>query len=118
MKGLRSLRFPYNRFVAMVDATGPLVDGLFAGAGLLALALAAMGTPGLVVAYLLLVLPLSLALAVVSRRVTRHALDDVGLRRPRRAAGLAGRGPGLHPVQATLGAANALAQVFGRGRQT
>ncbi len=114
VKGLRSLRFPHKRLVAMVDATGPLVDGLFAGAGLLALALAAMGTPGIVVAYLLLVLPLSLALAVVSRRVTRHALDDVGLRIPGGPRAWLGAGLSLHPVQATLGAWNALAQVFGR----
>jgi biofilm PGA synthesis N-glycosyltransferase PgaC len=113
-KGIRSLRFPYNRFVALVDATGPLVDGLCAGAGVLALALAMMGAPQLVTAYVLLVLPVSVALTVVTRRVARHALDDVGLRVPGGPRAWLGFGLGLHPVQAALGAGSALAQVFGR----
>lgn len=114
LKGLRTLRYPYNRFVAMVDATGPLVDGLFTGAALLALALAIMGSPALVTAYVVLVLPVSVAYVVAARRVARHALDDVGLRAPGGPSAWLGGALGLHPVQATLGAANALAQVFGR----
>jgi hypothetical protein len=114
VKGLRSLRFPYNRFLALVDATGPLVDGLFTGAALLALALAIMGWPALVAAYLVLVLPVSFAYAVAIRSVSRRTLDDVGLRVPGGPRSWLGVGLSLHPLQATLGAANALAQAFGR----
>ena len=114
VKGLRSLRFPFNRFVAMTDATGPLVDGLFAGSLLIALALALMGSPALLTAYLLLVLPVSVAWTVTIRRVTRHALDEVGLHVPGGPRAWLGAAFSLHPFQATLGAGNALAQVFGR----
>lgn len=114
VEGLRSLRFPYTRFLATLDATGPLMDGLFTGAALLALALAAMGAPALVAAYLLLVLPVSAVYAVAVRRVSRHALDDVGLRVPGGPRAWIGTGLSLHPVQSTMGAAHALAQVFGR----
>ena len=114
VKGLRSLHFPSNRFVAMTDATGPLVDGCFTGAALLALALAVMGSGALVAAYLVLVVPVSVATVIVGRRVSRHALDDVGLRLPGGPRAWLGAGLSLHPVQAPLGAANALAQVFGR----
>jgi len=98
----------------MKDATGPLVDGCFTGAALLALALAVMGTPALLTAYLVLVLPVSIVGVVVSRRVSRHALDDVGLRVPGGPRSWLGAALSLHPVQAPLGAAHALAQVFGR----
>jgi hypothetical protein len=73
-----------------------------------------MGAPALVLAYLILVLPVSVAFAVVIRRVTAHALDDVGLRVPGGPRAWLGIGLSLHPVQAPLGAWNALAQVFGR----
>lgn len=113
-KGLRSLRFPFNRFVAMIDAGAPITDGVFAGGACIALALAVIGAPALLLAYLLLVLPLSVAFTVAMRQATRRVLDDVGLvvrggPRAWLAAGLS-----LHPVQAPLGAWNALARVFGR----
>lgn len=114
VKGLRSLHFPSNRFVAMTDATGPLVDGCFTGAALLALALAVMGTPALLTAYVVLVLPVSIAAVAVSRRVSRLALDDVGLRPAGGPRAWLGAALSLHPVQAPLGAAHALARVFGR----
>jgi biofilm PGA synthesis N-glycosyltransferase PgaC len=113
-KGMRSLRFPYNRSLALVDATGPLVDGLFTAVAFLALALAIMGSPSLVAAYLVLVLPVSVTGAIVVRRLSRQALDDVGLHVPGGPWSWLGVGLSLHPVQATLGTANALAQVLGR----
>jgi len=114
VKGLRSLRFPFNRFVAMIDATAPVLDGVFTGGALLALALAAMGAPGLVLAYALLVLPISLAFAIAIRRAMRRGLDDVGITVPGGPRAWLGTGLSLHAVQAPLGAWNALAQLFGR----
>jgi len=114
VKGLRSLRFPFNRFVAMLDATAPVLDGIFTGGALLALALVVMGAPGLALAYALLVLPVSVAFAIAIRRAMRRALDDVGLTVPGGPRAWAGTGLSLHVVQAPLGAWNALAQLFGR----
>jgi hypothetical protein len=73
-----------------------------------------MGAPGLVLAYALLVLPISLAFAIAIRRAMRRGLDDVGITVPGGPRAWLGTGLSLHTVQAPLGAWNALAQLFGR----
>jgi biofilm PGA synthesis N-glycosyltransferase PgaC len=114
--GIASLRAPWSRVTALVDAIGPLVDGVFTGAALLALALALMGAPALVLSYALLVLPLSAGLAVVAHREHQRAMDDVGLVAPRGVVRRLGPLLGLHAVQAPLVAWRALVEVAGRGR--
>jgi len=113
-KGLGSLRFPFNRFVAMMDAAGPLTDGVFVAGAAIAAALAVMGQPTLLLAYGLLVLPVSLAFAVTLGRASKHVMDDVGLAVPGGPRSWLAAGFGLHAVQAPLGAWHALARVFGR----
>ncbi len=112
--GIGALRFPFNRFVAFTDAAAPLTDGVFAGGALLALALALSGAPALVVAYGVLVLPVSILEAVVARRAARRVMDDVGLRVSGGPVSWLASATGLHCVQAPLGAGNALAHAFGR----
>lgn len=112
--GLRSLRFPFNRFVAIVDAASPMLDVMFTlGLGL-ALLTAAFGSPALLALYLVLVLPISLVTSVVVRRASHNVMDDVGLVGPRGLRSWLGALLGLHPVQAPLGAWSTVTHVAGR----
>ena len=91
------------RVLARLDRARPTLDVACVLAWVPALALVGLGHPGLVVAYLLLVAPVSLAGLALERRRHREVLDEAGLTLacpPRRwRVGLAG----LDPLQALLG---------------
>ena len=113
-KGLGSLRFRFNRFVAMLDAGGPMLDVTFTLGLALALLLAAFGTPALLGLYVLLVLPVSVATTCVVRRASRSVMDDLGLTTPGGPRAWMGAALSLHPVQAPLAAWNLVLAVTGR----
>jgi biofilm PGA synthesis N-glycosyltransferase PgaC len=113
-KGLSSLRFRFNRFVALFDASGPLLDVTFTLSFALALLLAAFGTPDLLGLYALLVLPLSVATTVAVRRASHGVMDDIGLTMPGGPRSWIGAALSLHPVQAPLAAWNLVLHTAGR----
>ena len=113
-KGLTSLRFRFNRFVALFDASGPLLDVTFTLSFALALLLAAFGTPALLGLYALLVLPVSIATTFAVRRASHGVMDDIGLTTPGGPRAWIGAALGLHPVQAPLGAWNLVLHTAGR----
>jgi poly-beta-1,6-N-acetyl-D-glucosamine synthase len=112
--GFRSLRFRFNRFVAMVDAAAPTIDVIFTVGLGLALLLGLFGSPALLGLYLFLVLPVSLAMAVLVRRAGNAVMDDVGLVGLRGPRSWLGACFGLHVVQAPLGAWSMVARTLGR----
>jgi poly-beta-1,6-N-acetyl-D-glucosamine synthase len=113
-KGLGTLRFRFNRFVAVLDAGGPMLDVTFTlGLGL-ALLLAVFGAPSLLGLYALLVLPLSIATTIAVRRASRGVMDDLGLTTPGGPRTWIGAALSLHPVQAPLAAWNLVLAVTGR----
>src|SRR4029453_19197327 len=112
-KGLNSLRFRFNRFVALFDASGPLLDVTFTLSFALALLLAAFGTPALLGLYALLVLPLSIATTIAVRRASHNVMDDIGLTTPGGPRAWIGAALSLHPVQAPLAAWNLVLHAAG-----
>jgi biofilm PGA synthesis N-glycosyltransferase PgaC len=100
--GLRSLRFPFSRFLTLVDAAAPLLDLCFTACWLPAVVLAFLGHAGLVGWYVLFVLPLSLATSAIVRRNHNEVMEEIGLQ-PRRSPGtLLASALTFHAVQAPL----------------
>ncbi|HZP28364.1 MAG TPA: glycosyltransferase [Acidimicrobiia bacterium] len=100
--GVRSLRFPFSRFLTVVDVAAPLLDLCFAVCWLPAVVLAALGHAGLVGWYLLFVLPLSLATSAIVRRNHNEVMDEIGLKPHRSPAALLASLLTFHAVQAPL----------------
>ena len=100
--GVRSLRFPFSRFLTAVDVTAPLLDVLFTACWMPAVVLAFLGNAALVGWYLLFVLPLSLATTAIIRRNHNEVMEEIGLAPRRSAAGLASCALTFHTVQAPL----------------
>ena len=113
-KDLSSLRFRFIRFVALFDASGPLLDVTFTLSFALALLLAVFGTPALLALYVLAVLPVSAATTIAVRRASHHVMDDIGLTTPGGVRSWVGAALSLHPVQAPLAAWSMILSVSGR----
>jgi biofilm PGA synthesis N-glycosyltransferase PgaC len=100
--GVKSLRFPFSRFLTVVDAGAPLLDLCFTACWLPAVVLAVLGHAGLVGWYLLFVVPLSLAMTAIVRRNHNEIMEEIGLK-PRRSVGaLLASVLTFHAVQAPL----------------
>jgi biofilm PGA synthesis N-glycosyltransferase PgaC len=100
--GLRSLRFPFSRFLTVVDAAVPVLDLCFTACWLPAVVLAALGHAGLVGWYVLFVLPLSLATSAIVRRNHYEVMEEIGLEPRRSVATVLAGALTFHAVQAPL----------------
>ena len=100
--GVRSLRFPFSRFLTVIDAAGPLLDLAFTVCWVPALVLLLLGQASLVGLYLLFVLPLSLATTAIVRRNHNEVMDEVGLAPNRSPASVLSSVLTFHAVQAPL----------------
>jgi biofilm PGA synthesis N-glycosyltransferase PgaC len=99
---IRRLRFPFSRFLGATDAAVPVIDLVFTIGWVQAVVFVLFGQPSLVGWYVLFVLPLSLAIAALSRRYHREILDEAGLTLPRHGLARASAILGVQAVQAPL----------------
>ena len=97
-----------SRFVTAVARSGLARDLAFVVAGLHAVALLVLGHGALVIGYLVLVVPVSVAGATLARRGQREVLDEAGLVPPRRRVDPISPLLGLQAVQAPAAIVEAL----------
>jgi biofilm PGA synthesis N-glycosyltransferase PgaC len=114
LRAERRARTRPGHVVSVISAVAPLTEGVFCGGMVLALALVPMGAPALLAAYVVLVLPVSLAAGLVARAKAGRSLEEAGLTLPDLQHAWLALVLGLHAVQAALGAGCALAHLCGR----
>ncbi len=100
--GVRSLRFPFSRFLTAVDVSAPVLDLCFTIGWVPAVVLAFLGNAALVGWYALFVLPLSLATTAIVRRNHNEVMDEIGLTPRRSFVSAVSCALTFHAVQAPL----------------
>ena len=100
--GVRSLRFPFSRFLTATDMAAPLLDICFTLCWVPAVALAFLGHAALIGWYALFVLPLSIAGSAIVRRSHHEVMSEIGLSPRRSVVGALSCALTFHAVQAPL----------------